>query len=118
MWPFESKLRKRLSEIKMTKIWGRIYFGGPQKSDIVIFNAHDPYSNLSFRYHADMTTKGLGLGLALALGLGLVLALGLGLVLALGLGLVLGSTNVEVLQNLVMCLFLILTFSNPVMTNV
>ena len=110
MWPFESKLRKRLSEIKMTKIWGRIYFGGPQKSDIVIFNAHDPYSNLSFRYHADMTTKGLGLGLALALGLGLVLALGLGLVL--------GSTNVEVLQNLVMCLFLILTFSNPVMTNV
>ena len=42
MWPFESKLRKRLSEIKMTKIWGRIYFGGPQKSDIVIFNAHDP----------------------------------------------------------------------------
>ena len=94
----------------MTKIWDRNYFGGPQKSDIVIFNAHDPYSNLSFRYHADMTTKGLGLGL--------VLALGLLLGLALGLGLVLGSANVEVLQNLVMCLFLILTFSNPVMTNV
>ena len=35
--------------------------------------------NLSFRYHADMTTKGLGLGLAL------------------GLGLELGSTQVEVL---------------------
>jgi hypothetical protein len=35
--------------------------------------------NLSFRYHADMTTKGLGLGLAL------------------GLGLELGSAQVEVL---------------------
>jgi hypothetical protein len=35
--------------------------------------------NLSFRYHADMTTKGLGLGLPL------------------GLGLELGSAQVEVL---------------------
>jgi len=40
--------------------WGRIYFGGPRKSDIVIINVRD----LSFRYHADMTTKGLGWGLA------------------------------------------------------
>jgi len=24
------------------KSWGRIYFGGPQKSDIAIINAHDP----------------------------------------------------------------------------
>jgi len=35
--------------------------------------------NLSFRYHADMTTRGLGLGLRLGLGLGLRLGLGLGL---------------------------------------
>ena len=39
--------------------------------------------NLSFCYHADMTTKGLGLGLGLRLGLGSMLGLGL----RLGLGL-------------------------------
>ena len=44
--------------------------------------------NLSFRYHADMTTKGLGL------------SLGLGLGLALGLGLELGSAKVEVLPQI------------------
>ena len=43
--------------------------------------------NLSFRYHADMRTKGLGL----AYGLGLELGLGLESVLWLG------STKVEVL---------------------
>ena len=41
--------------------------------------------NLSFCYHADMTTKGLGLGLGLRLGLTLRLGL--------------GSTKVEVLLN-------------------
>ena len=46
--------------------------------------------NLSFCYHADMTTKGLELGLGL--GLGLVLVLGLGLELELG------SAKLEVLQ--------------------
>jgi hypothetical protein len=45
---------------------GRIHFGGPQKSDIVIINVHDPYFFLSFRYHADMTTKGLEIALGSA----------------------------------------------------
>ena len=56
--------------------------------------------NLSFCYHADMTTKGLRLGLCLGLGLrlGLWLGLGLGLRLGLGLGLRLGlgSAKIEV----------------------
>jgi hypothetical protein len=60
--------------------------------------------NRPFRYHADITTKGLGFVLALALGLWVVLGLalglwvGLGLSLDLGLGLVLESAKVEVLH--------------------
>jgi hypothetical protein len=50
--------------------------------------------NRSFRYHADMTTKGLGLVLALALGLWV----GVGLSLDLRIGLVLESAKVEVLH--------------------
>ena len=55
--------------------------------------------NLSFCYHADMTTKGLGLMLGLRLRLGLGLWLGLRLRLGLGLRLRLGSAKVEVLLN-------------------
>jgi ABC-type arginine/histidine transport system permease subunit len=58
--------------------------------------------NRSFRYHADMTTKGLGLGLALALGLWV----GVGLALDLGLGLVLESAKVEVLHRFYILLHL------------
>ena len=47
--------------------------------------------NLSFCYHTDMTTKGLGLGLRVRLGLGLRLGLGIRLELRLG------STKVGVL---------------------
>ena len=47
--------------------------------------------NLSFCYHAVITTKGLGLGLGLTLGLGLMLGL------RLRLGLRLWSAKVEVL---------------------
>jgi len=43
--------------------------------------------NLSFCYNADMTTKGIGLGLRLGLGLWLRLGLWLGLGLGLRLGL-------------------------------
>ena len=48
--------------------------------------------NRSFRYHADMTTKGLGLVLALGLWVGV------GLSLDLRIGLVLESAKVEVLH--------------------
>ena len=51
--------------------------------------------DLSFCYHAVITTKGLGLGLGLTLGLGLMLGLMLGLRLRLGLRL--WSAKVEVL---------------------
>ena len=53
--------------------------------------------NLSFCYHADMTTKWLGLGLGLGLRLGLELRLRLALGLELRLGLRLWSAKVEVL---------------------
>ena len=49
--------------------------------------------NLSFCYHADKTTKGLGLGLGLKFGLGLGLRLGLGLSLRLGIAEVLPNIS-------------------------
>ena len=39
-WDFAKKKKWKCCNIM--KSWGRIYFGGPRKSDIAIINAHDP----------------------------------------------------------------------------